>query len=153
MKTPVIIPAQAFEMSKLIARRAPSASLSDRLKRRLELHPQAADVVGDARHDQHVEVLRSTVRVRQGVARRAERERVGVLALAGDTALADARQPLEIDAGRVRRARHELIAAQPPLGDRGADADETARVGPTARVSRRRRPPTPSSARRRLPAS
>ena len=32
MKTPVIIPAQAFERSKLIARRAPSASLSDTLK-------------------------------------------------------------------------------------------------------------------------
>ena len=31
MKTPVIIPAQALEMSKLIARRAPSVSLSDRL--------------------------------------------------------------------------------------------------------------------------
>jgi hypothetical protein len=28
MNTPVIIPAQAFEMSQLIARRAPSASLS-----------------------------------------------------------------------------------------------------------------------------
>ena len=111
MKTPVIIPAQAFERSKLIACWAPSASLSDTLKRRLELHPQAADVAGDARHDQHVEVLRSTARVRQGVARRAERERVGVLALADDMALADARQPLELDAGSVLGARHELIAA------------------------------------------
>ena len=95
------------------------------------MHPQAADVVGDARHDQHVEVLPRTVRMRQGVARRVERERVGVLALANDTALADARQPLEIDVGSVRCARHELSGAQPPLGDRGADADETARVRPT----------------------
>ena len=99
---------------------------------RLELHPQAADVVGDARHDQHVEVLRRAVRMRQGVARRVERERVGVLALADHTALADARQPLEIDVGLVVRARHELGGAQPPLGDRGADADEAARVRPAA---------------------
>jgi hypothetical protein len=98
---------------------------------RFELHPQAADVAGDARHDQHVEVLPSTARVRQGVPRRAERERVGVLALANDTALADARQPLELDAGSVRGARHELIAGQPPLGNRGADGGETARVGAT----------------------
>ena len=37
--------------------------------------------------------------MRQGVARRTERERVGILALADDMALADARQPLELDAG------------------------------------------------------
>ena len=98
---------------------------------RFELHPQAADVAGDARHDQHVEVLPSTARVRQGVARRAERERVGVLARANDTALTDARQPLEFNVGSVLCARHELIAAQPPFGNRGADGGETARVGPT----------------------
>jgi hypothetical protein len=99
---------------------------------RLELHPQPADVVGDARDDQHVEVLRRAVRMRQGVARRVERERVGVLALARHTALADARQPLEIDVGLVVRARHELSGGHPPLGDRGADAGETAPVRPAA---------------------
>ena len=96
------------------------------------MHPQAAHVVGDARDDQHIEVLRRTVRMRQGVARRVERKRVGVLALAHHTALADARQPLEIDVGLVVSGRHQLGSAQPPVGDRGADADETARVRPTA---------------------
>ena len=116
------------------ADRAPGADrfLERHAHGRLELHPQTADVAGDARHDQHVEVLRSTVRVRQGVARRTERERVGILALANDMVLMDARQPLKLDVGAVLGARHELIGRHPPLGNRGADRCETARVRPTA---------------------
>ena len=116
------------------AHRAPGAErlLERHAHRRLELHPQTADVTADARHDQHVEVLRSTVRVRQGVARRTERERVGILALANDMALADAGQPLEINVGAVLCARHQFIATHPPLGNRGADRCETARVRASA---------------------
>ena len=67
MKTPVIIPAQALERSKAVARSAPSACLSGHAHRWLELEPQAANVAADARHDQHVEILRRTVGVGQGV--------------------------------------------------------------------------------------
>src|ERR1035437_857503 len=117
------------------AHRTPGADrfLQRHAHRRLELHPQTPDMTADARHDQHIEILRNTVRMRQGVARRAKRERVGILALANDMTLTDTRQPLKLNASPMLRARHQLIATQPILGNTRPDRSETARIQPTAR--------------------
>jgi hypothetical protein len=102
-------------------------------QRRVELHPQTANVVGDTRNDQHVEVLTSTARIGQRLARRGERQRVRVLARAGDATLVDTGEPLQIDTRPVRRARHQLIAAHSPLGNRRADTHKATRVRPARR--------------------
>ena len=133
------------------AHRAPSAErlLERHAHGRLELHPQTPDVTGDARHDQHVEVLRGTVRVRQGVARRTERERVGILALANDMVLMDARQPLKLNVGAVLGARHQLIGTSPAAREPRRRSLRNGSCTTHRRAGCRHRPPTPSSARRR----
>ena len=131
------------------ADRVPSADrlLQRHAHRRLELHAETPDVPRDARDDQHVKILRSTIRMRQRVLRRAQRQRVGILAVGGDVALADAREPLKVNPSVVPRARHQLIGAQPPLGHRGADRSEATREQSTARCTVGRLLPAPSSAR------
>ena len=131
-------------MSVLMARRAPSASFKRHAHRRLDLYSHAAHVAADARHQQHVQVVRVDARVRERVARRAERKGVRVLAGAGNATLADTCQPLELDVGLVLRARHQLIGGQPPGRDARADAGEPARVRRASRraagASRQRHP-------------
>jgi hypothetical protein len=78
MNTPVIIPAHAFEMSTPSARSAPSSAFSDTFRGGSSC----------TRRPPTWRLILDTI---------TERERVGILALADDTALADTRQLLELD--------------------------------------------------------
>src|ERR1039458_2205922 len=117
------------------ADRAPRADrfLDRHAHGRLELRPKTPNVTTDARHDQHIKILRGTVPMRQSITRRAKRERIGILALANNMVLMDARQPLELDVSSMLRALHQLIATHPPLRNQSADRSETAPVHPTPR--------------------
>src|ERR1035437_4832438 len=117
------------------ADRAPRADrfLERHAHRRLELRPKTPNVTTDARHDQHIKILRSTVPMRQSITRRANRQRIGILALANNMMLMNARQPLKLDVSSMPRALHQLSATHPPLRNQSADRSETARVHPTTK--------------------
>ena len=123
-------------MSKLIARRAPSASLSATLTGGSSCSAHGADVPADARHDQHVEVLAAR-RACASASRAAPSASVRVLAGADRR---DARAPRS-----AARARCPSGTACSPSARRwtAAARESTPDAGEPARVLR---PSAPSNA-------